>query len=84
MQTHTTLHVNEWNPHAERLRHRVHGILDARVTVRVVGEHQPGKRRGFLMLRRWREVIGERRPQDTRVNRLEAAIHAGDSTRGDR
>ena len=62
MQAHTTLHVNEGNPHAERLRHRVHGLLHARVTVRVIGEHETRERRGFLMLRRWCEVIGEGGP----------------------
>ena len=62
MQAHTALHVNEGGPHAERLRHRVHGILDARVAVRVVGEHQTRERRGFLMLRGRREAAREGRP----------------------
>ena len=62
MQTHTALHVNEGNPHAERLRHRVHGLLHARVAMRVVGEHQASERRCFLVLRGWREAARERCP----------------------
>ena len=37
-------------------------ILDARVAVRVVGEHQTRDRRGFLMLRGRREAAREGRP----------------------
>ena len=84
MQAHTALHVNEGNPHAERLRHRVHGLLHTRITVRVISEHETRERRGFLMLRRRCETIGEGRPQDARVDRLEPTVHAGDSARRDR